>query len=141
MKFAFNELATGMAIAALCSAGLFGQATQPPVSAQAGDRSLSETETALNMTPDQKTQADAAFLEARKSAEPIRKQLMETRKSLHAAVEAGNLEQIQQLSVTEGSQLGQLTAVRSTALAKMYKILTPEQRDKLNALLQAYDAP
>ena len=137
MKLVFNKLATGMAIVVLCGTEVFAHATHPPVPVQRGERFLSEMEMALNMTPEQRTTAHAAFQEARKSAEPIRKELVETRKSLQAAVQAGNLEQIQQLAATEGNQIGQLTALRSTAFAKIYKTLTPEQREKLTGMLQA----
>ena len=140
MKPFFNKLAAGTAIAALCAAGLLAQATHATTRSerfQRQGRFLRVMETALNMSDAQKTQANAAFQEARKSAQPIRQQLMETHKSLRAAVQAGNTEQIQQLSATEGNEIGQLTAIRSDAFAKVYKTLTPAQREKLTALQQA----
>ena len=42
----------------------------------------------------QKAQAKTVFQQARESAKPIRQQLMETRKSLRAAVQSGNTDQI-----------------------------------------------
>ena len=45
--------------------------------------------------------------------------------------------QIQQLASTEGSEFGQLAAVRSTAFAKVYQKLTPDQKTKLEAMVQA----
>ena len=36
-----------------------------------------------------------------------------------------------------GSELGQLMAIRSTAMAKVYQTLTPDQQQKLQALREA----
>ena len=88
------------------------------------------------LTDAQKVQAKAVFQEARQSAQPIRQQLMETRKSLRAAIQSGDTNQIHQLSATEGSQMGQLMAIRSTAFSKVYQTLTPEQKQKLTELQQ-----
>jgi len=88
------------------------------------------------LTDAQKAQAKTVFQEARQSAQPIRQQLMETRKSLRAAIQSGDTNQIQQLSATEGSQMGQLMAIRSTAFSKVYQTLTPEQKQKLTELQQ-----
>jgi Spy/CpxP family protein refolding chaperone len=49
-------------------------------------------------------------------------------------VKAGDSNQIQQLSATEGTELGQLTAIHASARAKMFKMLTPEQQQKLSTL-------
>ena len=94
----------------------------------------------LNLTDAQQTQAKSIFDDARQSAQPIRQQLQQTRTSLRAAVQANNTAQIQQLATTEGSQVGQLTAIRSAAMAKVYQILTPDQQQKLAALQQARKA-
>jgi len=85
----------------------------------------------------QKAQAKTVFQQARESAKPIRQQLMETRKSMRAAVQSGNTDQIQKLSATEGNEIGQLMAVRSSAFSKVYQTLSPEQKQKLSELQQA----
>jgi len=85
----------------------------------------------------QKAQAKTVFQQARESAKPIRQQLMETRKSLKAAVQSGNTDQIQKLSATEGNEIGQLMAVRSSAFSKVYQTLSPDQKQKLSELQQA----
>ena len=136
MKLTPTKLAASMAIATLCAAGLFAQAKLTPHHAQR-DHRFGREMAALNLTDAQKAQAKAAFEQARQSAQPIRKQLMETRKSLRAAVQAGNTEQIQQLSASEGNEIAQLTAIRSAAMAKVVNTLTPEQKTKLTALEQA----
>jgi len=89
------------------------------------------------MTDSQKAQAKSIFQQARQSAKPVRQQLMETRKSLRAAIQSGNTDQINQLSATEGNELGQLMAVRSSAFSKVYQTLTADQKQKLSELEQA----
>ncbi|MBV9772236.1 MAG: hypothetical protein JOZ32_21870, partial [Bryobacterales bacterium] len=85
-------------------------------------------------------QAKSIFHSARESAQPIRQQLRQTRQSLRAAIQANNAAEIQQLASAEGSEVGQLTAIRSTAFAKVYQTLTPDQQQKMAALQQARKA-
>jgi Spy/CpxP family protein refolding chaperone len=132
-----NQLAAWTAVVALGAASLFAQAKVNPRRADHQSRFVRVMATALNMTDAQKAQATSIFKQARESARPVRRQLMETRGSLRAAVEAGNAQQIQQLSATEGSEIGQLTAIRSSAFAQVFKTLTPDQQHKLAALQEA----
>ena len=85
----------------------------------------------LNLTAAQRGQAKTIFREASQSAKPVRQQLRETRQSLQAAIKSGNSDQIQQFAATEGTEKGQLAAIRATAFAKLYPILTAEQQQKL----------
>lgn len=89
------------------------------------------------LTDSQKAQAKGVFQQARQSAQPIRQQLMETRKSLRAAIQSNDADQIQKLSATEGNEMGQLMAIRSSAFAKVYQTLTPDQKQKVAELQQA----
>lgn len=132
-----NKLAACTAVVALGAASLFAQAKLNPRHADHQSRFVRVMATALNMTDAQKAQATSIFKQARESAQPVRRQLMETRGALRSAVQAGNTQQIQQLSATEGTEIGQLTAIRSSAFAQVYKGLTPEQQQKLVALQQA----
>ncbi len=88
------------------------------------------------MTPAQKDQARTAIDEARRSAMPIRQELMNTSRDLKAAVRSDNEAEIQRLSTTEGQEIGQLPAIRSSAAAKVYNTLRPDQRTKADALQQ-----
>jgi Spy/CpxP family protein refolding chaperone len=63
--------------------------------------------------------------------------LRQTRQSLRAAVQANNVAQIQQLAKAEGSEVGQLAAIRGEAMAKVYQMLTPDQQQKLAQLRKA----
>ncbi len=133
-----NKLAACTAVVALGAAGLFAQANpNPRRAADHQPRFMRVMATALNMSDAQRAQAASLFKQARQSAQPVRHQLMETRASLRAAVRAGNAQQIQQLSATEGSEIGQLTAIRSSAFSQVFKSLTPDQQQKLVALQQA----
>ena len=142
MKTFRNNFAawTGIAIlgTSLGAASLFAAQTSPAGGPRHGRHGAFLS--SLNLTPAQRAQEKSIFQEARQSAQPLRQQLRETRQSLRAAVQANNTEQIQQLAQTEGSELGQLMAIRSTAMAKVYQTLTPEQQQKLNDLQRARKA-
>lgn len=90
---------------------------------------------ALNLTDDQKAQAKSIFQDARQSAQPIMKQLMEERAALRDAAKAGKSDaEIDQLSTQVGTLSGQLAAIHSKAFEKFYALLTPEQRAKADSL-------
>jgi len=89
------------------------------------------------LTDSQKTQAMSVFQQARETAKPVHEQLMATRKSLRAAVHAGDAKQIQQLSATEGQDIGQLMAIRGSAFSKVYQTLSADQKAKLAEIQQA----
>jgi len=131
-----NKFAAWTAIAVLGATSLFAAETSPAGGHRHGGRAAFLT-SYLNLTTDQQTQAKSIFQAARQSGQPIRQQLQQTRQSLRAAIQANNTAQIQQLATTEGNQVGQLAAVRGTAMAKVYQILTPDQQQKLAALQQA----
>jgi Spy/CpxP family protein refolding chaperone len=137
MKPFRNKFAAWTAIAVLgASTSLFAAETSPGGGHRHG-RHGAFLSAYLNLTPAQQAQQKSIFEGARQSAQPLRKQLQQTRQSLRAAVQANDTAQIQQLAQTEGSELGQLMAIRSTAMAKVHQILTPEQQQKLNELQQA----
>ncbi len=117
-------------MAALSAVSLFAQAPPAPTAAQ-GPHRLGRIANYLNLTAAQRAQAKTIFREAGRSARPVRQQLRETRQSLQTAIKSGNSDQIQQFAATEGTERGQLAAIRATAFAKLYPILTAEQQRKL----------
>jgi Spy/CpxP family protein refolding chaperone len=140
MKPFRNKFAAWTAIAVLgASTSLFAAETSPAGGHRHG-RHGAFLSTYLNLTPAQQAQQKSIFEGARKSAQPLRQQLRQTRQSLRAAVQANDTAQIQQLAQTEGSELGQLMATRSAAAAKVHQLLMPEQQQKLNELQQARKA-
>ena len=92
--------------------------------------------TVLDLTVAQKEQAQAILASAQQSAQPVRQQLRQSRGSLVAAIQAGNDDQIQQLAANQGVLQGQLTAIRGTAFAKIYALLTPQQKVKADQIYQ-----
>jgi Spy/CpxP family protein refolding chaperone len=142
MKRTITTLAAGMALAA----GLtFAQTTAPAQPAQLGQAKhhvargmrMGRIAQALNLTDAQKQQAKGIFQQAHQSAQPLVQQLKQNREALAAAVKADNSAQIQQLSATQGQLRGQMTAIRTEAMAKFYStVLTPDQRTKLDQMHQ-----
>ena len=139
MKTFRNNFAAWTAIAVLGTSlgatSLFAAETSPAGGHRHGRHGAFLS--SLNLTPAQQAQEKSIFQEARQSAQPLRQQVRQTRQSLRAAVQANDTAQIQQLATAQGSELGQLMAIRSTAMAKVHQILTPEQQQKLNELQQA----
>ena len=133
MQVLSKKMGAWVAVAALGTASLFAQ-TPPPARHNHQHGKLAA---ALNLTDAQKTQMKSIFQQARQSAQPVRQQLQQTRQSLQAAVKAGDSNQIQQLSATEGTEMGQLAAIRASARAQMFKMLTPDQQQKLSTLQAA----
>jgi len=134
MKIVPKQLVACAGVAALSAVGLIGAVTNAQKPARAREGFVNQMETVLAMTPAQRDQASAAFEQARQSALPIRQQLRETRKSLKAAIKSDDTAQIRRLSTTEGQEIGQLMAIRSEAMAKVYTTLTPDQRERAEAL-------
>src|SRR5690349_123221 len=133
MQVISKKMGAWMAVVALGTASIFAQ-TPPSARHHRQGQYGAVMAAALNLTDAQKSQMQSIFQEARQSAQPVRQQLKQTRQTLQAAVKAGNSEQIQQLAATEGTEMGQLAAIRASAHAKMFKILTPEQQQKLSTL-------
>jgi Spy/CpxP family protein refolding chaperone len=132
-----NKFAAFTALAALGAVSLFAQPRFGPRAGMHEGRSLRMMSAELNLTDAQKTEIKSIYQDASQSAKPVRQDLMAARKSLKAAVQAGDTAQIQQLSATVGNDLGQLEAIHGTAAAKVYKTLTPDQQQKWNSLQQA----
>ena len=97
---------------------------------------VNSTETVLGMAPNQRDETQTAFEQARQKAMPVEQELRGTRQSLESAIRSDDTAQIQRLATVEGQEIGQLAAIRSTAVANVYKTLTPDQRTKANALQQ-----
>jgi len=138
-----TRFAAWTATAALGTASLFAATTGPANGAavhQRHGRMGAFLASYLNLTPQQQAQQKAIFQNLRQSATPVRQELRQTRRELHSAIQANNTAQIQQLAKTEGSEVGQLTALRGEAFAKSYQILTPQQKQELAKLREAHQA-
>jgi len=138
-----NNLVRFVGMAALASGMMFAQAPAPPAQPespaqrwqQRRGRMFDRMATKLNLTDDQKQQARSIMQSARESAQPITQQLKQNRQALRDAVKAGKSDaDIDQLAASTGTLMGQATAIRTKAFAKVYALLTPEQRTKADQL-------
>jgi len=143
MKFAtIAALTAGMALAQPPQASPLSQPPQanpqPPAQAPAhrpfAARIRQRTARALNLSDAQIQQARTIFQETRKKTEPVRVELRQNRQAMAEAVKANNAAEIQKLSKTQGELMGRLIAARSEGRARLYNILTPEQRAKAEKL-------
>jgi protein CpxP len=138
-----NTLVRFVGVAALASGMLFAQTAAPPDQPQSPaqhwqqrrGRMFDRIAAQLNLTDDQKQQAHSILQVARESAQPIAQQLKQNRLALHDAIKAGKPDAgIDQLAATNGNLVGQVTAIRTKAFAKIYALLTSEQRTKADQL-------
>ena len=138
-----NSLVRFAGMAALASGMMFAQAPAPPVQPQSPaqrwqhrrGRMFDRMATKLNLTDNQKQQAHSIMQSAGESAQPITQQLKQNRQTLREAIKAGKPDaDIDQLAATTGNLTGQVTIIRTKAFAKVYALLTPEQRTKADQL-------
>jgi Spy/CpxP family protein refolding chaperone len=134
-----NTLTYLASLTALASGMLFGQApapsnpAQPPAQHRQWNRGqmFDRFATKLNLTDDQKVQAQSILKSSRESSHSVAQQLRQSRLALREAVKTGKSDaEIDQLSANVGQFTGQMTAIRTKAFAKVYALLTPEQRTK-----------
>ena len=126
-----------VAAPALASGMLLAQTAPPaaPVQPPAqhrqwrGGRMFDRLAAKLNLTEAQRQQARAILRSTRESSRPIAVQLHQDRAALRDAIKSGKPDAaIDQLSASAGNLMGQLTANRTKAYAKIYAMLTPEQK-------------
>ena len=138
-----NSIVRFVGVAALASGMMFAQTPASPAQPQSPAQRWQQRRgqmfdrmaTRLNLTDRQKQQAQSIMQSARESARPINQQLKQNRLALRDAVKAGKTDaDIDQLAASTGSLMGQATAIRTKAFAKVYALLTPEQRTKADQL-------
>ncbi len=97
--------------------------------------------TALNLSAQQKQQAQSIFTSERQAAQSIRMELRQERKAVRSAIQTGKPPaEVRQLAKNEAPALGDLAGLRAESFAKFYTVLNPEQRQKLQALHQGWRA-
>ncbi len=131
-----NKLIKLAAVAAVAGSLLLAQGPGPGRGNHpGGQRGFGMLGTALDLTDTQKEQAKAIFDAARQSAQPIQDQLKQGHEALANAVKTGKSDaEIDQLSSSLAPLLAQSTAIHTKAFAKVYAILTPEQKEKADKL-------
>jgi protein CpxP len=127
MKTTFVRFATVAAMAA-------GMALAQPPAAPARHAMRGKMFQGLNLTDAQKQQAKTFLQQAKQNAQPLATQLRANRQALAAAVKANDTAQIHSLAAQQGHLEGQLLGIRSEARAKVYALLTPEQKAKADEM-------
>ncbi|MGE5567538.1 MAG: Spy/CpxP family protein refolding chaperone [Rhodospirillales bacterium] len=130
------------AAAAVLAAGLMLGQTQPPAEGQPGQRMakrLDQVAIVLDLTPDQRTQLQTIIQQAMQESKPIFQQLRQNRLQMRELMESGATgpqfeQQVQQLAQAQGQLFGQLASIKARGVAKFYSTLTPQQRQKAEAL-------
>ena len=119
-------------ITAVLSAGaLMANPATPQPHRERGAR-FEHLASALNLTDQQKQQAQGIFKSERESVRPVRQELREDRKAVQAAIQSGkSAPEVAALAKNEGPALGKLAAARADGFAKFYAVLTPAQKQKL----------
>jgi Spy/CpxP family protein refolding chaperone len=113
-----------------------GPAPQPAAGNQQdfAQRRLDFLSTALNLTEAQKQQAMEFYSAARQENQPLEESMKQARTTLVEAAESGDEAQLNQASTKVGTLFGQMAGVRARAFAKLYAVLTLEQRQKADQL-------
>jgi Spy/CpxP family protein refolding chaperone len=138
-----SKIALVTALTAALSGGILmakQETTSPHRGFERGAR-MEHLSAALNLTDQQKQQAKQIFQSERESTRAIRRQLMEERKAVRSAIQAGKpASEVEALAKNEGPELGNLAAHRAEAFAHFYSVLTPDQQQKLTTLRQEHQA-
>ena len=86
----------------------------------------------LGLTDSQKEQVKAIFAPMQSAQEAMRGQMQSKQEELQAAVKANQSDQqIEQIAAAIGTLQGLQMAGQAKARAKLYALLTPEQKEKL----------
>lgn len=136
---------TRIAMATLFGAALLAQppagAGRPQGAGPGGDPAQRHEfiATMLNLSDAQKTQVKAIFANSASAAEAGREKMKKAHEDLQAAVKANKSDfEIDQLAAAIGTMQGQRLAAQSKSRAKVYAILTAEQKAKLDELSKRF---
>lgn len=89
----------------------------------------------LNLTADQQNQVKAILKDSQSEAKSLRAQLKDQRAALESAVKSDSSQQIDEITQKSAQVNAQIRAVRAKAMAKIYAVLTPEQKTQVDSRL------
>lgn len=92
----------------------------------------------LNLTPDQQTKVKAIFADARQRGQALAPKMREERAALKTAIKKGDDRDIDRILHQDAQLNADFGAVRIKAMAKVYAILTPDQKTKFDQLPAAW---
>lgn len=87
----------------------------------------------LNLTGDQQMRVKAIFKEAREQNRPMAAKLRDERMALRNAVKTDSLAQIDQITESNAALNARAEANHVKTMAKIYSILTPDQKAKFDS--------
>jgi len=87
----------------------------------------------LHLTPDQQGRAKAILRDSQEQAKALAAKVHEERGALAAAVKSDSEGQIDQITQQNARLNSQMEAIHLKAIAKVYSILTPDQKARLDA--------
>ena len=132
---------------AILTAGTLGaqQSTPPSVdpSTTTGERAPRRSHYArhlsreLNLTPDQQSKVKAIFADAWQRGEALAPKMREERAALKTAIKKGDDREIDRILHQDAQLNADFRAVNVKAIAKVYAILTPDQKAKFDQLRAA----
>jgi len=133
-------LAGGLLLAQGLGAGMgrgqrAGMAADPAQRAARQQKMQDFLATALNLTDDQKAQAQQIAADAQAQMKVLAPQMRDVRLAVSNAIKSGADDAtLSSLAAQEGDLAGKAAAIRIKAMAKFYALLTPDQRDKADKM-------
>jgi len=102
------------------------------------ERRLDKIATVLDLTDAQKTQVKSIFDGSMTQSKPLFTQMRDNRQAIETLAKGGASanfdQQLQALANTQASLTSQLTVIHAKAMAQVWDLLTPEQRQKAEQL-------
>lgn len=155
-RFAMTILALALATAGVVYAGsnsgIVPSGTTPAAPANATDdrplahpfarRIFARVASELKLTDAQQTEIKAIIEDEMAGARPLFEKLKENREQLREAGAAGQFDEarVRSLATEQGQTLTELIVAKEHAKAKIFNVLTPEQRTRANELLERFEA-
>jgi periplasmic protein CpxP/Spy len=96
----------------------------------------------LDLTAEQKAQVNAIIAAERTNVEPLFAQLRTNWQQMRAATTGGqfNEEQVRTLAASQAQTITELIVAKERVKAKVYAVLTPEQRAKADEMLERLES-
>ncbi|MBV8841544.1 MAG: Spy/CpxP family protein refolding chaperone [Bryobacterales bacterium] len=88
----------------------------------------------LNLTPDQQSQIRGIFADAHKNQQALEPKIRQEHLALKSAVKSGNDAEIDRILESNSQLNTQLLSMHVKAMAKAYKVFTPEQQTKFDQM-------
>ncbi len=155
-RFAMTVLALALATAGVVYAGAAGGGTAagsaaPAAAANSTDdgplahpvarRVFARVASELKLTDAQQTEIKQIVGDELAAARPLFEKLRENRKQLREAGGGGQFDEarVRSLAAEQGQTLSELIVAKERAKAKIFNVLTPEQRERAGELLDRFE--